>query len=170
MNSLHHLGAAMTRKGRPPLKRQRLLDAAQEGDGMSSDKEFFQADMEPEDEDLGAADTQSMMLANVEITAAGPDCKPSVQSLPIESEEQAGPSGTGIEPHRVLLLFDVTSKQLSRLAHHCGACMQGCLHAASWPRAAACASMRRIGCGLCSCLIQGCCLHCRGSGPIIWCI
>ena len=83
----------MARKGRPPLKRQRLLGAAQERDGMSSDEEFFQADTEPEDEDLGVADMPSMMLANVEDTAAGPGCQPCVQGLPTESESQAIPPG-----------------------------------------------------------------------------
>ena len=131
MDNLHHLGAAMARKGRPPLKRQRLLDVAQEGDGMSSDEEFFQADTEPEDEAPGAADMPSMMLANVEDTAAGADCQPSVQNLPMRSENQAGPLATGSEAGRVLLLFDVTGEQQARLVHHCGACTQGCPSAAS---------------------------------------
>ena len=170
MENLHHLGAAMARKGRPPLKRQRLLDAAQERDSRSSDEEFWQADTEPEDDDLGAADMPSMLLANVEDAAAGLVCQPSVQSLPIGSEEQAGPPGTGFEAGRVLLLFDVTSKQLSRLAHHCSACLHGCCVQRPNPRAAICALMQRIASGACSCLIQGCCLHCRGARQMIWCI
>ena len=112
------VSAAMARKGRPPLKRQRLLDS------ISSDEDFFEADTEPEAEDLGVADMPSIMLANVEDTDADPDCQPSVQSLPTEFESQALPPGTGAEAGRVLLLFNVTGKQLSRSAHHCCACMQ----------------------------------------------
>ena len=150
----------MARKGRPPLKRQRLLDS------ISSDE----ADTEPEDKDLGVADMPSMMLANVEDTAANPDWQPSGQSLPTESESQAIPPGTGAEAGRVLLLVDVTGEQLSRLVHHCGACMQGCLRAAPLLRAAVCTLTRRIACGACRCLIQGCCLHCRGACRMIRCI
>lgn len=127
----------MARKGRPPLKRQRLLNAAQERDDMSSDEEVFQADTEPEDEDLGAVDMPSIMLANVEDTAASPDAQPSVQSLPIEPEQQSVPPGAGAEAGRVLLLFDVTGKQPTRLVHCYCACMQG-LPACSVPTQGCC--------------------------------
>ncbi len=154
----------MARKGRPPLKRQRLLNAAQERDDMSSDEEVFQADTGPEDEDLGAVDMPSIMLANVEDTAASPDAQPSVQSLPIEPEQQSVPPGAGAEAGRVLLLFDVTGKQPTRLVHRCCACMQGCLRAASRPRAAVCTWMRRIAFGACSCLAHRCCLPLERCG------